>query len=80
MRPLIDGRLLAQRFAAVGAPIASDALWCVAGISAGLDVVDKNNAQATRAESAQTVLSISTGHPKTDREPSFGERSSEFKA
>ena len=45
----------------------------------------ENNARATRAESAQTVLSISTGHPKTDREPAFGERwsvttSSKFKA
>jgi len=30
------GSLLAQRFAAVGALIASGAPWCVAGISAGL--------------------------------------------
>ena len=67
------------------ARIASGALWCVAGISAGSGTRSENNAQATRAESAQTVLSISTGHPKTDREPAFGERwsvttSSEFKA
>jgi hypothetical protein len=30
--------------------------WCVAGISAGMDAGSKINAQATRAESARTVL------------------------
>ena len=77
--------LLAQRFTAVGALIASGAPWCVAGISAG-DAGSENNAQATRAESAQTVL-IKTAQatPETDREPAFGERwdvttSSKFKA
>ena len=48
--------------------IGSGAPWCVAGES-------ENNAQATRAESAQTVL-IKTAQatPETDREPAFGER------
>ena len=32
----------------------------------------KNNAQATRAESARTVL-IGPGHPETEREPAFTE-------
>ena len=50
------------------------------------DAGEQNNAQATRAESAQTVL-IKTAQatPETDREPAFGERwgvttSSKFKA
>ena len=48
--------LLAQRFAAVGALIASGAPWYVAGISAVFGAGSEINAQATRAESAQTVL------------------------
>jgi hypothetical protein len=54
------------------AAIASGALWRVVGISADADAVGENNAQATRAESAQTVL-IKTP-PKTQRELAFGER------
>ena len=54
------------------AVIASGALWCLAG-TAAVYVGSENNAQATRAESAQTVL-IKTAQapPETDREPAFG--------
>ena len=68
------------------AVIASGAPWCVAGISAGSDAASENNAPATRAESAQTVLTkTAQATPETDREPAFGERrgvttSSKFKA
>ncbi len=68
------GSLLAQRFAAVGAPIALGALWCVAGISAGPShAAGENNAPATRAESARTALTkTAQATPETDREPAFG--------
>jgi hypothetical protein len=55
--------------------IASGALWCVADISAGLTRGSEINAQATRTESAQTVLiKTAQANPETDRKPAFGER------
>jgi hypothetical protein len=50
--------------------IASGALWGVAGIFRWSDAGSENNAQATRAESAQTVLTeTAQANPEIDRDP-----------
>ena len=53
---IVERATMLTRFVRYRAVIASGAPWCVAGISAGLTRRSENNAQATRAESAQTVL------------------------
>ena len=54
-------QLLAQRLAAVGALIASGALWCITGFSAGLDAGSENNAQPTGPELATTTVLTKNG-------------------